>query len=1363
MPETRSQSGSISGDSESHDEENGGQNSGEQKRFYLKNISPPGHLKAKADDPNSKTLWLSWKRAWNRYLLLSGINKQPKEFVAALLLHSIGPDGVTISEGFAYENENDCDDPEIVLQKYDEYFIGTSREFIQRMKFYRRKQLQNETFEQFLNELRQMSKTCGFCKCMWDKMIMDRIIDGHKSKVVKEKLVAQDDPDLKSVINMCRAMELTESDLKVAHDQAENSKSSTEEVNKVSNKFHKKKSSNFKKPFSKSQDYKSHDRNKTKICKFCGQDHIFKKALCPAWGKTCNVCNGENHFSSMCPKRKDKKSKSRKPKVHAVNTDYYCDDSDEYSSDCTEGSINTVIEVSSVNAKNQPLYAKMVIDDKTVVHQIDPGATACIIPASYVGERTITKEPVTLRLYDNSKIEALGRCKIKVRNAKTGKKWNINYVVIDNESLIPLLSRQAAELMSLITVNYDNFVSSVNSAPVDASLNDLVQSHKSVFSDGLGSLSADKVHLTVKDYAQPVVKQARNIPESRKDAVKVELQRMENDGIITKVDQPTDWVNQMAVVDKKDGTVRICLDPRSLNDVLKREHYKLPVLDSILSEMSGSKIFSVFDLKQGYLHLELDEESSLLTTFATPVGRYRWIRLPYGLNVSSEIFQKRLCQALEGLDGTWCIADDIIIAGTCEKDHSAKINALLQRCAKLGIKLNSKKCQFKVPEVKFLGHVISADGLKPDPEKIKAIVNMPAPEDREAVERLKGMVAYLSRFLPKLSSVMQPLLQLTRKDCVFQWTDEHDETLRQIKDLVTNASVLKYFNSKKQLVIQCDASAKGLGAVMLQDGCPVAYGSRTLTDTETRYSIMEKEMLAIVFALEKWHQFTYGRPVIVQSDHKPLETITKKALDQAPRRLQLMLLRALAYDVTVQYLKGEKMMLADTLSRASIPHGKDFANDMDACIHATHATISDTHLNDIREATLKDSLLCKVKRVILDGDICDIGQFDSIKDQLAVENDIVVKGSKIVVPQKMKQCILELLHVGHQAADGCLRHAREYFYWPGMSTDISLHVSKCQTCQENGHQQQKETLQSHSVPDRPWQKVGVDLFSVDDKDYLVTVCYLSNFFEIDRLYQTSARTVVNKLKAHFARYGIPDTIVSDCGPQFTSELFTKFVSDWRIEHIKSSPHYPKSNGKAESAVKAAKKVVKSQDPFLALLNLRNTPQADIDLSPAQRLFSRRTRTLLPVKDRMLGFKVINKRKLSANLRKRQFKQQKNYNKTAKDLVRLQVGDQVRIKPTKIGDKYWVLGTIVAYKGNRSYEVRLQNGKVVRRNRVHLRLVPRNVENTALAKAPSVVKRDKPQKNPPSVVKHDKSQKNDNVPRRSTRNRRTPAHLKNYTT
>ena len=1333
-----------------------GGHAGSENRFFLKNISPPGHLKANiSNDPNAKTLWMTWKRAWNRYLLLSGVGSQPKPFIAALLLHSIGPDGVEIYEGFSFENETDNEDPAVIIKKYDEYFVGASRDFIERMKFYRRKQLQSETFEQFLNELRQMSKSCGFCACMSDIMIMDRIMDGHKSLVVKEKLIAQEKADLNSVINTCRAMELTEANLSVVKDTGASGGKSTEEVNKVGASSSGRKYSRHRKPHDKSRSYdrkhddrkyddrkydrKPDDGQKARICKFCGQEHIFRKSLCPAWGKTCNLCKGENHFSSMCPKQKDKKYKSKKTKIHAVNADYYysASDSDDCYSDSTDGSINTVIEVSSVNDKNQPLYAKMIIDNKVVVHQIDPGATACIIPASYVGDRPITKEQVTLRLYDNSKIQALGRCKIKVRNAKTGKKWNISYVVIENESLIPLLSRQAAELMSLITVNYDNFVSSVNSTPADTSLTDLVRSYPSVFNDGLGSLSAgdDKVHLTVKEYAKPVIKQARNIPEARKQAVKSELQRMEREGIIEKVDKPTDWVNQMAVVDKKDGSVRICLDPRALNNVLKREHYKLPVLDSILPEMAGAKLFSVFDLKQGYLHLKLDEESSLLTTFATPFGRYRWMRLPFGLNISSEIFQKKLCQALDGLSGTWCIADDIIIAGTCEKDHHAKIVALLQRCSQVGIKLNNKKCQYKVSEVKFLGHIISANGLKPDPEKVKAIAQMPVPDCKESVERLKGMVAYLSRFLPKLSSVLQPLLELTRKDIEFCWDSDHDKAFQQVKALVVNASVLKYFDPVKSLVIQCDASAKGLGAVMLQDGFPIAYGSRTLTNTETRYSVMEKEMLAIVFALEKWHQYTYGRSVIVQSDHKPLETITKKPLDQAPRRLQLMLLRALAYDVTVQYLKGDKMMLADTLSRASIPHNKDTVNDTDACIHVTHATVNDAHLQELREATSKDNLLKKVKKVILDGASLDIGLFSSITDELAVENDIIMKGSKIVVPQQMRQQILELLHVGHQAADGCLRHAREYFFWPGMSNDISLHVSKCQICQENGQQQQKETLQPHNIPDRPFQKVGVDLFSIDNKDYMVTVCYLSNFFEIDRLYQTGARTVVNKLKAHCARYGIPDTIVSDCGPQFTSELFTKFTMGWGIEHIKSSPHYPKSNGKAESAVKAAKKVVQSQDPFLALLNIRNTPQQGFDLSPAQRLFNRRTRTLLPVKDRMLENQPISKRRLRKCIKRRQEYQRKTYNKNAKDLAPLKIGDTVRIKPNKIGDKIWIAGKIVSAKG-RSYEVRTQSDKIVRRNRVHLRLVP-NVESTAPRnsdRSPVVIS-----KSPTNV--HSKSPKN----------------------
>ena len=413
----------------------------------------------------------------------------------------------------------------------------------------------------------------------------------------------------------------------------------------------------------------------------------------------------------------------------------------------------------------------------------------------------------------------------------------------------------------------------------------------------MGSLPGGKVHLALAPNAEPAVRPPRALPESLSPTVKMELDRLDETGVIIKVDEPTDWVNQMSVVKKRSGAVRICIDPRPLNLALKREHFKLPVLDDILPRLGNSTRFAVCDLQQGYLHCELDDESSLLTTFATPFGRYRWQRLPFGLKVSSEIFQKRLQQALEGLDNVHCVADDIIVHGTDEADLHAKLQKLLQRCDEHGIRLNKQKCQFDVQEITFLGHVVTADGLKPDPSKIEAVLEMDNPVDKEAVERLRGTITYLARFVPKLTDVFRPIGLLAQRDVDWNWGAAQEKAFSKLKQLLTEAPTLAYFNPAKQLVIQCDASNLGLGAALLQDDRPIAYASRALTDTETRYAVIEKEMLAIVFALEKWHQFTYGRSVVVNSDHKPLEAITKKSLDKAPKRLQGMLLRALAYDV----------------------------------------------------------------------------------------------------------------------------------------------------------------------------------------------------------------------------------------------------------------------------------------------------------------------------------------------------------------------------------------------------------------------------------------------------------------------------------
>ena len=1265
----------------------------------LPNLQPPGELDV--DSPGKRERWLDWQEAYERYLLLSGANVQPENFQAAILLQSIGVEARKIYKGFVFGEGETKDCPKTLIKKYDEYFLSETRDFIERLKFSRRVQQPHETFEQYLSDLRFLASTCNFCTpACRDARIMDRILDGHKSDAVKEKLTRSAKLDLKTTLNICRAMELNDENKKVVMNKAE-------EVSKVSHY-----------PSKKSEQMR---------CKFCCKNHRLVKSACPAYGKTCYACQEPNHFpgSDLCkgdvkseksnkPDRKPKGSSSSskgskssnrnfhpKKKVHAV-----CDD-DEASDCSTEGSVSVVSDVSAISdPKARPLYCKMKIDNSEIVHQIDPGATVCILPVKYVGDRSIRDEPVTLKMWNGSSESALGKVKIKVKNVKTNKKWNVDYVVVENNNCIPLLSRKAAESMGLITVNYDAFdVCSVNTDDVKCEF-------PRVFDSKLGSLPGGPAHLTLEEGAEPVVRPPRTLPESLKDSVLHELNRHISEETLCKVERPTDWVNQMSVVKKKSGAIRICVDPRPLNLVLKREHFMLPVLDDVLPKLSGAKVFSTCDLKQGYHHVELDEESSFLTTFATPFGRYRWLRLPFGLKVSSEIFQKRLCMALEGLDGVQCVADDVIVYGKDADEHNANLRNLLIRCDEHGIKLNPEKCKFNVPEISFLGHIVSASGLKADPAKIEAIVKMEAPTDVAAVERLRGTVTYLSRYVPKLSEVMRPISVLTHKDVEWSWGEPQEKAFKKLKKLLTESPILAYYDPKSELIIQCDASQFGIGAALMQNGKPIAYASRALTDTESRYAIIEKEMLAIVFALEKWHQFTYGRPVIVHSDHKPLHSITRKPLDRAPKRLQSMLIRALAYDIKVEYLEGKKMLLADTLSRAYISDNVHRESEFESVNAVNYLPMREERIADIRAKTQEDPVLTTLKTTIQHGwpakdDVpLQIREYYGQRDELAVTDGLIFRGERLVIPKGLRNEILSELHTGHTGIEGSLRRAREMVYWPGMTNDVREHTQKCETCREFEQSQPKEPLMNHELPSRPWQKVGADLLTLNDKDYLVTVDYYSNFWEIDRLYDTASKTVIQKLKAHFSRYGIPEQLVTDNGPQFASSSFRHFTIKYDIQHTTSSPHHPKSNGKAESAVKAAKRILKKtaktgEDPYLAILNVRNTPQQGIGVSPAQRLMGRRTKTLLPTAATLLNADPA-KSEIADKLKFQQTKQKFYYDRTAKPLKPLLEGDTVRAKPYQINEKSWEKATVTKRLDDRSYEIETDSGTTLRRNRVHLR-------------------------------------------------------------
>ena len=434
--------------------------------------------------------------------------------------------------------------------------------------------------------------------------------------------------------------------------------------------------------------------------------------------------------------------------------------------------------------------------------------------------------------------------------------------------------------------------------------------------------------------------------------------------------------------------------------------------------------------------------------------------------------------------------------------------------------------------------------------------------------------------------------------------------------------MLQYYDHTQPIVIQTDASTAGLGAVLIQQNKPVAYASRSLTDAETRYAPLELECLAIVFAARKFDQYIFGHAnVTIQTDHKPLVSIFNRSLLTAPRRLQSMLLVLQRYSFSIEWRPGTEQVTADMLSRnpiADISH--EIGTETVFILIEKASLMKDPPLRDpvlerVRVATQADPEMQKLREhIVADWEKCDseMEPYLSFRSELTIDDGLIVKGSRLVIPRALRKEMLTLLHTSHQGLAATLRRARRTIFWPGITQELQKVVDSCEVCQRNSPDNRRDELLSHAVPSQPWMKVGVDLFSFGGKDYIVIVDYHSDYFEFEMLPDASAHSVVLFMKNVFARLGVPSVVQSDNGTQFTFWHFSKFSEKWCFSHTTSAPHHPCSNGKAESAVKLAKKILKrADDPYLGLLEFRNTPTAGMTSSPIERLMGRPTRTPLP--------------------------------------------------------------------------------------------------------------------------------------------------------
>ena len=687
--------------------------------------------------------------------------------------------------------------------------------------------------------------------------------------------------------------------------------------------------------------------------------------------------------------------------------------------------------------------------------------------------------------------------------------------------------------------------------------------------------------------------------------------------------------------------------------------------------------------------------------------------------------------ALGGLEGIICVADDVIIHGRDENEHDERMKLFLNKCSDAGIKLNRNKIHLKVDSVSFMGHKISKNGLSIDEEKVKAIREYPVPQNVSDLRSFLGLINFVSKFVPNCVEILHPLNNLLKKNVPFIWSEAQKNAFDKIKTKISESVLLNFYDPNKKLFMENDASEYGVGSALFQNGVPIAFASRSLSQTQRNWAQIEKELYAVVYGLEKFHNYAFGRKVYIYTDHLPLISISKKPLLKAPKRLQSMLLKIQEYDYELIYKAGKSIPVADALSRAPVENSKEFERVQ----NITHSSINDEVIQEIKLETEKDQALSELKLTISHG--WPQGKFDlspvitpyfDYRDELVIEDGIVLRGDRLVIPLSLRAKMKNKIHAGHAGINSCLRRARQYLFWPGMSQEIRQFVENCQICASLPRKQSPLPLIQHEVPERPWQKVGTDIFTLKSRNYLVTTDYFSQYFEIDFLPDTLAQTVIHKLKSNFARHGIPDVMISDNGPQFSCHEFKKFVMSWNIKHKTISPGNSQANGAAESSVKIAKNLFKkcllnNEDPYIGLLNLRNTPQEDSPYTPVQRLMGRHTKTLIPTSSKLLTPNFARDYKAIKEKSKAKVAERKGNRRELEDL---RPNHEVRIQPLQNEDskKPWKKATIQEKVSPRSYIVRTEEGTELRRNRRHL--ISQRDQSTIVNAPESTISRDNTQ-------------------------------------
>ena len=1099
---------------------------------------------------------------------------------------------------------------DLTLDAIMEHLIGHFRpqtiEIAERFKFFKRNQREAESASEFMAELRSLAKTCNFGEYL-ESAIRDQFVCGLCDTKCQQELLCQTDLTAGRALQRARASE-------AVHKETESMQVVRRETEKLA------------------MDGDTNVVYSKATCYRCGkQGH--SATDCKFKTAKCHTCQKAGHLARVCLSRR-KHDHSNRPERASRNRGKAVlqlqDDDSSSSSSSAEGHLHTIFQLGKDTRK---FLVSVYINGVKLVMEIDSGAERTTIPWSIFQDSLgkvcdLTPTSITLHQYDQSPLKVKGQCQVTVKVNE--RVIEASFVVVDVSTQYPLFGRDWMSLLGFDVSALIQEATQVLSTSVGGSTADhLCSKYADVFKEDLGVLRGIEATVSVDTNATPKFHRYRPVPFAVKDKVEKTLKAQVAEGELIPV-ETSEWAAPIVVVHKRDGDIRICGDFKlTVNPVICPQVYPLPSPEELFSALANGESYSKLDLARAYKQMKVTESSQPLLTINTHMGLFKYARLPFGISTAPSLWQRAMAQVLQGIPNVLFFIDDILVTGRTRKEHEATLCRVLDRIHEYGLRLKRSKCLFFQEELEFLGHIISKDGVKPTQNRIKGIQQTPTPRNKQELLSFLGMITFNAKFLPSLSHVLHPLHQLLQKHAQWVWEAKHEQAFTTAKQLLRQDCMLTHYDVNKPLKLFCDASPYGLGACLVHilpngDERPIAYASRTLTSAEKNYAQIEREALAIIFAVRRFHQYVYGRSFTLVTDHRPLCKILgeKEGIPPlAAARMQRWALLLSAYQYKIQHIPGSQNHCADCMSRLPDPHEKcDSAEKIHSVVMTEPMPIL---ASQIAKATEGDKELATVLTAVQHGQWPSridntLTPYYNRKNDLAVVDGCLTWGRRVIIPKAFRKQLLEELHSNHLGMSKMKSLARSYLWWPQLNTEIEALARNCQQCCAVGPNPPAAPAHPWLVPQTPWERLHIDHAQWKKWLLLVTVDAFSKWPEVFVVNSTSASQTTDKLRTIFAAHGLPVTIVSDNGPPFSSTDFEKFVKANGIIHRRVPPYHPSSNGLAENMVKSLKQALskastsESIETKIAkfLASYRNTPHSITGRTPAKVLLGRSPRTRL---------------------------------------------------------------------------------------------------------------------------------------------------------